>query len=49
MLIILILISIYFAWLAFSLRKLKPGYALLAGTASGLIGFLALGGFFGFL
>ncbi|VAX12418.1 hypothetical protein MNBD_GAMMA24-2409 [hydrothermal vent metagenome] len=49
MLIILILISIYFAWLAFSLRKLKPAYSLLAGITAIFTGFLALGGFFGFL
>lgn len=49
MLVILILVSIYFAWLAFSLRKSKPGYSLFAGIASGFTGFLALGGFFGFL
>jgi len=49
MLIILILIAVYLAWLGFSLRKIKPGYSLLAGITSGLLGFLALGGFFGFL
>ncbi len=49
MLVILILISIYLAWLAFSLRKIKVGYSLFAGITSVLTGFLALGGFFGFL
>ncbi|NOZ36574.1 MAG: hypothetical protein GXP11_00625 [Gammaproteobacteria bacterium] len=49
MLVILILVSIYSAWLAYSLRKVKPGYSLFAGITSLFTGFLALGGFFGFL
>lgn len=49
MLIILILVSVYFAWLGFSLYRIKPGYSLLAWLSAGLLGFLAIGGFFGFL
>jgi len=49
MLVILIIITIYLIWLGVALRKINLRYALLAWTGSTLIGFLALGGFFGFL
>ncbi len=49
MLVILILISLYLLWLGFALRRINRRYSALAWSGAGLITFLTLGGFFGFL